>query len=235
MVYAAGFFEHLLLPSPASVWTALTSNLTGPGGLLVAAERDVIRLAVGLGAAILAGTAIGLAMAASKIVQRSVGSLMVGLLALPSIVWLPLAIVWFGFSEKAILYVVVIGALPAVAIAAAGSVRLVPPTLVRAARTLGADGTDLYAHVVLPAAVPGYIAGLQQAWAIAWRALMAGELFVTGARGLGHLAARAGANYETPLILAAMVVIMVIGIAVDSLLAFVDRRVRAKRGLIATA
>jgi len=234
-VAATGFWDRALLPSPASVWTALWSNLTRGGGLLVAAERSVLRLTLGLAAAVAIGTPIGLAMAASKVVQRSAGSLMVGLQALPSIAWLPLATLWFGITEKAVFFVVVMGATPAVAIATAASVRLVPPTLVRTARTLGSSGGRLYVRVVLPAAIPGYIVGLQQAWALAWRALMAAELLVTGARGLGHFLERTGAIFDTPLMLATMVVIMLVGISVDALFTLVDRRVRSRRGLIPSA
>ncbi|MEW6058590.1 MAG: ABC transporter permease [Actinomycetota bacterium] len=234
-VYATGYWDRVLLPSPARVWRALWGNVTGPTGLLVAAERSILRLFLGLAAAMVIGTPIGLAMAAWKTAQRSVGSLMVGLQALPSIAWLPLATLWLGITEKAVFFVVVMGALPAVAIATAASVRLVPPTLTRAARTLGARRWDLYGHVVLPAAVPGYLAGLQQAWALAWRALMAAELLVAGARGLGHFLARAGALWQTPLMLATMVVIMLVGIGVDFLFSLVDRRVRARRGLVVPA
>lgn len=234
-VYETGFWDRVLLPSPASVWESLSTHLTGPNGLLAVAYRSVFRLFVGLGLAVVIGTPIGLAMARWELFQRSVGSLMVGLLALPSIAWLPLAVLWFGINEKAVLFVVVIGAVPAVATATASSVRMVPPPLVRAGRTLGARGWVLYGRVVLPAAVPGFIAGLQQAWAIAWRALMAAELLIAGARGLGHLIARAGALYDTPLVLATMAVIMVVGVGVDAVFAWIDRRVRRRRGLLVQA
>ena len=145
------------------------------------------------------------------------------------------SILWFGITEKAVLFVVVIGAVPAVAIGTAAAVRMVPPTLVRTGRTLGARGWTLYGRVVLPAAVPGYIAGLQQAWAIAWRALMAAELIVAGARGLGHLIARSWAQYDTALVIATMIVIMLVGVGVDAAFAWVDRRVRRRRGLLVQA
>jgi NitT/TauT family transport system permease protein len=241
IVSTAGWIEvgSQKLPSPASAWSALTSHLAGADGLLVGAERSLVRLFVALLAAIVVGTPVGLAMAAWRPVQRSVGTLIVGLQAIPPIAWLPLAIGWLGFTERAVAFVVVIGAIPAVAIATAAAVRLVPPSLVRSARTLGARGWDLYASVVLPAAFPGFVAGLQQAWAIAWRALLAAELVVIGAHGLGHLLARAseiaGGHVDWPLILATMVVITVVGIAVDALFAFVDRRVRRKRGLLVRA
>ncbi|MGZ5354431.1 MAG: ABC transporter permease [Actinomycetota bacterium] len=234
-VVETGWFDPVLLPSPAAVWTSITDNFFGPEGLLAAAQRSVLRLAFGMGVAVVVGTLLGLAMAGSRVVQRSIGTLMTGLQALPSISWLPLAILWFSFTERAIMFVVVIGAVPAIAIATAASVRQVPPVLVRAGRTLGAGGWELYRNVMLPAAIPGYWAGLQQGWAIAWRALMAGELITTGARGLGHLMSRAGAGFDTPLVLGAMAVIVVIGVAVDLLFAVVDRRIRRRRGLLAPA
>ena len=229
-IAATGYFSPVLLPTPPEVWHSLLDHLWGPDGLVAAAQRSLVRLAFGMGVAVVIGTLIGLAMAAWRPVQRSVGTLMIGLQALPSIAWLPLAILWFRLTELAILYVVVIAAVPAIALATAASVRQVPPILVRAGRTMGARGWVLYRGVVLPAAVPGYWAGLQQGWAVAWRALIFGELIATGARGLGHLLDRA-AGFNTPLLLATMIAIMVVGIGVELLFTLVDRRIRARRGL----
>ena len=229
-IAASGYFDPALLPTPLEVWRSLLDHLWGPDGLVAAAQRSLVRLALGMGVAVVIGTLIGLAMAAWRPVQRSVGTLMIGLQALPSIAWLPLAILWFRLTELAILYVVVIAAVPAIAVATAASVRQVPPILVRAGRTMGARGWVLYRGVVLPAAVPGYWAGLQQGWAVAWRALIFGELIATGARGLGHLLDRA-AGFNTPLLLATMIAIMVVGIGVELLFTLVDRRIRARRGL----
>lgn len=230
-MFEAGVFEPDVFPSPADVWDSLSSNLTGDSGLLAAALGSIIRLVFSLSVAIVVGTIVGLSMAASRAVQRSVGTLMTGLQALPSIAWLPLAILWFGFTERAVMFVVFVGGVPAVAIATAVSVRQVPPTLIRAGRTLGARGWRLQRTVVLPASVPGYWTGLQQAWAVAWRALLAAELIRTGAaRGLGHLL---DASLDDPaMILAVMMVIVVIGLAVDYLFAVVDRRIRSRRGLL---
>jgi NitT/TauT family transport system permease protein len=236
-VAATGFFDSDVLPTPLAVFDSLGENwVTDRGvseGIWAAIQKSLLRLAFGVTVAVVIGTLIGVAMAASPFVQRSVGSLMTGLQALPSISWLPLAILWFGLSERAIVFVVIIGAFPAVALAAANSIRLVPPLLTRAGRTLGARGWTLYRRVVLPAAVPGYVGGLQQAWALAWRALMAGELIATGAQGLGHLQDTARANFDTPQVLAVMVVIILIGMAVEALFSAADRRVRGKRGLVA--
>jgi len=236
--FASAVGDQTVLPTPATVGEAFAENLTdnrGPGqGILVAAEKSLIRLAFGTSVAVVLGTFVGVAMAASEFVNRSIGSLMTGLQALPSISWLPLAILWFGFNERAIVFVVIIGALPAVAIAASNSLRLVPPLLTRAGRTLGARGWGLYRSVVLPAAVPGYVGGLQQAWALAWRALMAGELIATGAQGLGHLQDTARHQFDAPLVIAVMVMIIIIGMVVDYGFSIADRRIRSRRGLLAT-
>lgn len=235
LVYLSGFFDRTVLPSPAAVGSALAERI-GDGSLLVAAGKSLLRLGFGFGVALVLGTSIGLAMVASSFVQRSLGSIVLGLNSLPSIAWLPLAILWFSISERAIVFVVIIGAFPSVALATASSLRQVPPLLRRAGRTLGAKGWTLYRSVVLPAAVPGYMGGLQQGWAFAWRSLMAGELISTGAQGLGHLLEGARQRFDTAEVLAVLVVIVVIGLAVDLLIfGVIDRRIRARRGLLTAA
>ena len=235
---ASGLFDSTALPTPGDVLRAFGDNFAQPDppreSILAATQASLLRLIVGLGIGILIGTVIGLAMAASSAIQRSVGSLMSGLQALPSISWLPLAIIWFGLTERAILFVVVIASIPAVAIAAASAIRLVPPLLVRAGRTLGARRGTLYRRVVLPAAVPAYVAGLQSAWALGWRALMAGELISTGGKGLGHLLDANRQIFSTENIFAVMLMIIIVGMAVEAVFGIVDRRVRSRRGLLAT-
>lgn len=238
-VAASGFFDSTVLPSPLAVWNSFVDNLfrmgrPGHESILAAAYASLIRLAIGIAIAVVVGTAIGALMAASQTVQRSIGGLMTGLQALPSISWLPLAILWFGLTQQAVMFVVIIGSVPAVAIATASSVRLVPPLLVRAGRTLGARGWRLYRTVVLPAAIPGYLGGLQQAWALAWRALMAGELIATGAKGLGQLLEVSQQQFKTATVLAVMLMIIIIGMVVDAFLGGIDRRVRRRRGLLVT-
>jgi NitT/TauT family transport system permease protein len=225
------------LPPPPEVGSSLVGNWTealgSTEGIGSALMKSVIRLGFGMLVAIVFGTVIGLAMGSSQFFQRSVGSLITGLQALPSISWLPLAVLWFGVTERAVMFVVIIAAIPAVAIAAANAVRLVPPLLIRAGRTLGARGWRLYRSVVLPAAVPGYVGGLQQAWALAWRALMAGELIVSaGGQGLGHLQLVARNQFQGDLIMAIMVVIIAIGMIVEFGFSALDRRVRGRRGLL---
>lgn len=231
LVYQAGFFDRVVLPSPLQVWGSLVHN-TANGKIPHATEASLLRLLVGFAVSVVAGTAFGLLMVASSFVERSFGSLVIGLQSIPSIAWLPLAILWFGLGESAVLFVVVIGSFPAVALATVTSVRQVPPLLQRAGRTLGARGWRLYRHVVLPAAVPGYVGGLQQGWAFAWRSLMAGELIISGALGLGQLMNISREALDTQTVIAVMVVIVLIGMAVDlAVFGALDLRIRARRGL----
>jgi NitT/TauT family transport system permease protein len=109
----------------------------------------------------------------------------------------------------------------------------VPPILIRAGRMLGARGPTLFRHVVLPAALPSCLAGLKQGWAFAWRSLMAGELLVL--LGVPSIGARLAAGRElsdAPLLLAMMIVVLVIGIAVDGLFGLADLALRRRRGLV---
>ena len=231
LITATGWVSSEDLPSPATVWTTLWDGITD-GTIPVAVSRSLLRLAFGIGVAAVFGTLIGVGMAASRNFQRTVGALVVGLQALPPIAWLPLAALWFGFTERAVVFVVIVGAFPSIAMATAASIRQVSPLLVRAGRTLGASGWELYRHVVVPAAVPGYVEGLRQGWVFAWRSLLAAELIIQGGKGLGHALNEAGASFDAATILALMIVIVAVGIGIDAGFAALDRRVRSRRGLL---
>jgi len=183
------------------------------------------------------GTLTGVAIVASSVVQRSVGRLMIGLQSLPSVAWLPLAYLLLGIGESAVMFVIIVGALPSVALATAAALRQVPPLLQRAGRTLGARGWGLYRTVVFPAAIPNYVNGLQQGWAFAWRGLMTGEIITYGAAlGLGQLLTTAQQRLDAPEVIAVMVVVVAIGMIVDlAVFGTLDRRIRARRGLLLPA
>ena len=220
------------LPSPLAVWRSFLDGLRD-GTIPDAAAKTLIRLAFSFAVAIVVGTAIGVGLALNDFARRSVRPLIVALQIAPPIAWLPLAVVWFGLSERAVVFVAFVGAFPSVTLATLSAFRQVPPLWRRAGRTLGARGWELYRSVIFPAALPGYVAGLQQAWGFAWKSLMAGELIVTGVRatGLGHLLAEN--QRDVPALLAAVAVIVAIGTAVDYLVFNqLDRRIRARRGLL---
>jgi NitT/TauT family transport system permease protein len=220
------------LPGPAEVWTALRDGITD-GVLVEATAKTLIRLAFSFAAALVIGTALGLLLSAFELARRSVRPLVVALQITPFVAWVPLAVIWFGVTERAVVFVAVAGAFPAVTLATLQAIRQVPPLYVRAGRMLGATGWDLQRTVVFPAALPGYMSGVQQAWGFTWKALMAGELIVraSGANGLGHLLDRS--NDDVASILAVVAVIAVIGVAVEYLIVgAVDRRIRSKRGVL---
>ena len=229
---AAALTSSPSLPSPATTWTAFTRGMSD-GTIPDAAFKTLIRLLFSFALAIAIGTLIGVGLALNEFARRAIRPIVVALQITPFIAWLPLAVVWFGATERAVVFVTIVGAFPSMTLATMSAMRQVPPLLRRAGRTLGADGWPLYRHVIFPAALPGYIGGLQQAWGFAWKALMAAELIVAaaGAVGLGQLLARS--QRDVPTLLAALAVIVVIGVLVDYLIFNrLDRRVRRRRGLL---
>jgi NitT/TauT family transport system permease protein len=217
------------IPSPADTWAALRDGIAD-GFILEATLKTLIRLAFSFVVALVIGTALGLVLSSFELARRSIRPLVVALQITPFVAWVPLALIWFGVTERAVVFVAIAGSFPAVTLATLQGIRQVPPLFVRAGRTLGASGWELQRSVVFPAALPAYMVGVQQAWGFAWKALLAGELIVpASANGLGHLLNEA---FDVATILAIVAVIAVIGVAVEYLIVgAIDRRIRARRGL----
>ncbi|MGH8908841.1 MAG: ABC transporter permease [Egibacteraceae bacterium] len=219
------------LPGPVPVFARLLTDLDV---LLGAAAITLRRAALGYALATVIGIALGLAVARGRLLRSAVGSLITGLQTMPSIVWFPLAILLFRLSEQAILFVVVLGAAPAIANGLIHGVDHIPPLLLRAGRVLGARGLATYRHIVLPAALPAFVAGMKQGWAFAWRSLMAGELLVIIAQrpSLGVRLQFARELSDAEGLLAAMIVVLAIGIVLDALVfGRLERLIRTRWGL----
>jgi NitT/TauT family transport system permease protein len=221
-----------VLPSPGRVLAQL-GNLLGEGEFYRAIAITLRRALTGYALAVLVGTVVGASVARVRPLRTAVGSLITGLQTMPSIAWFPLAILLFQLSESAILFVVVLGAAPSIANGLIAGVDHVPPLLVRAGRVLGASGLRLYRHVILPASLPSFVAGLKQGWAFAWRSLMAGELLVILANrpSIGARLQFARELSDAPALLALMIVVLMIGIVVDAVFNQVDGHIRRRRGL----
>lgn len=221
-----------VLPGPRPVFSRL-GELMGTSVFWRAIGVTMQRALVGYVFAVLIGSAIGLVVARFRPLRAAVGSFITGLQTMPSIAWFPLAILLFQLSEGAILFVVVLGAAPSVANGLLSGVDNVPPLLSRAGRVLGARGVAYYRHVILPAALPGYVGGLKQGWAFAWRSLMAGELIVVVANrpSIGARLQFARELSDAPGLLALMIVVLVIGIVVDTVFGRADLVIRRRRGL----
>jgi NitT/TauT family transport system permease protein len=229
----SGWKPDYVLPGPAKVAPAL-GDLVTTHVFWKAVGITMQRALLGFAAATVIGGLIGLAVARVRVLRVGVGSMITGIQTMPSIAWFPLAILLFQLSESAILFVVVLGAAPSIANGIIGGVDHVPPLLLRAGRVVGARGVAMYRHVVLPAALPSVVAGLKQGWAFAWRSLMAGELLVIvpGKPSIGTRLQFTREMSDVPALIAYMVVLLVIGVVVDSVFVTVDRELRRRRGLV---
>lgn len=221
-----------VLPGPAAVAGRL-GELAGEGRFWQAVATTVRRGLTGFAFAVVFGTVIALGVSRFRTVRAGVGSFISGLQSMPSIAWFPLAVLLFQLNESAIFFVVVIGAAPSVANGLLSGIDHVPPLLRRAGQVLGARGLSAYRHVVIPAALPAYLAGLKQGWAFAWRSLMAGELLVIIANrpSIGARLQFARELADAPGLLALMIVVLVVGIVADAVFGAADRGIRMRRGL----
>lgn len=234
VLFWSGIYHPWVIPSPATVFSEL-GGLVGTGVFWRAVGITMQRAAIGFVLAIAIGTILGLAVSQSSILRRAIGSLITGLQSMPSIVWFPFAILLLGLTEVAILFVMIIGAGPAIANGLISGVDHIPPILLRAGRLLGAKGPTAWRHVVLPAALPGYVAGIKQGWAFAWRSLMAGELLVIIASrpSIGTRLSFARDLADAPGLIGMMLVVLVIGIVVDgAVFGTLERTIRRNRGLL---
>ncbi|MDP3940259.1 MAG: ABC transporter permease [Deltaproteobacteria bacterium] len=227
---SAGIWESYEFPSPWAVLDTLWNGLTD-GSFLIGMSVSLKRIAIGYGLSVILGTLLGMVIGSVKLLDETLGSFIQGLQALPSICWLPLAVVWFGLNEGAILFVVIMGAVLAVAIATDAGIKNVSPIYIRAARNMGVHGVNLYRRVILPAAFPSIVTGMKLGWSFAWRALMAGELLFVGL-GLGHLLMVGRDLNDMSQVVAVMLIIVAIGMLADRLLfARLETRIRARWGL----
>lgn len=215
----ARIWSPLLLPSPLSVFDYLRAAAQD-GTLWEATLVTLQRLLIGYGLGIVVGIPVGLLTSSSRWSQDTIGVLALGLQTLPSVCWVPLALLWFGQTEGAMLFVVVMGTVWSLILATDNGVRTIPPIYTRAARSMGSTGFHMWTHVILPASLPFLLSGMKQGWAFAWRSLMAAEIFVTilTGFGLGHLLHYGRELNAMDQVIGIMLVIVFIGLAVDKTL-----------------
>lgn len=227
---------HYQLPSPLDVGRAVQEKWLD-GTLLGYVWESVSRGALGFAASLVIGTPLGLLVARVRPVRAAIGPILSGLQSLPSVAWVPAAIIWFGITDATIYAVVLLGAVPSIANGLVSGVAQIPPLFLRAGRTIGATGLLGVRHVLLPAALPGYLSGLKQGWAFSWRSLMAAELIATSpdlGAGLGQLLDQGRVGSDMSLVLAAILLILIVGIGIELLIfAPIERRVLRSRGLLA--
>lgn len=217
--YLRRFWSPVLVPSPESVGRYLL-EIARDGSLWASLLVTMKRLVAGYVAGLLAGIPLGFLTARVRVLRDTLGVLALGLQGLPSVCWVPLALLWFGQTEGAMLFVVVMGTLWSVVLATETGVRNVSPIYIRAARTMGSTGMHTWIHVMLPASLPFIVSGMKQGWAFAWRSLMAAEIYVTilTGFGLGHLLHYGRELNAMEQVIAIMFVIVLIGLATDKMI-----------------
>jgi NitT/TauT family transport system permease protein len=232
LLYVSGWKPHDVFPGPFQVFPDLWSQ-AHHGLLWQAIGTTTKRAALGFGLALIIGSVIGALVSRIPTLRAAVGSILTGLQIVPSIAWFPFAIIFFGLSTPAIVFVIVIGAAPSIANGLIAGVDYTPPLLLRVGRTMGLRRVALYRHLILPASLPTYVAGLKQGWAFAFRSLMAGELLVIIANtsSLGVLLNNDQDQTDMPGVISIIIVILILGVLVDGLFNIANGRIRRRWGL----
>jgi len=225
-----GIWKPFYFPSPLdvfrSLWELIRDNI-----LLIAVLASMKRLLLGYSISVVSGVLLGLIVVRYKYLDENFSSMILGLQTLPSIVWLPFALLWYGPNESAIIFVIAIGSTFAITLATLGGIKNVNPIYVRAAKTMGAKGIKAYFNVVIPASLPSLVSGLKQGWAFAWRGLMAGEM-LSATKGLGQVLMAGREWGGISQVVSVMLVIVVLGLTVDKLIfSRLEASIRYKWGL----
>ncbi|WP_406254322.1 ABC transporter permease [Streptomyces chartreusis] len=224
------------LPAPSDVWGELRESWL-EGTLHEYIWTSVSRGLLGFLLALAIGTPLGLVVARVRFVRAAIGPILSGLQSLPSVAWVPPAVIWLGLNDRMMFAVILLGAVPSIANGLVSGVDQVPPLFLRAGRTLGATGLRGTWHIVMPAALPGYLAGLKQGWAFSWRSLMAAEIIASSPDlgvGLGQLLENGRNTSSMSMVFFAILLILIVGIAIDLLIfSPLERWVLRSRGLLA--
>lgn len=232
-VYRLNFWSPILFPSPITVFKTIVSGFSDHS-FIVAILASMQRILISYCIALLVGVTIGLIMGRVRIIDATFGSLVVALQSIPSVVWLPLALLWFGMNEKAIIFITTLGGTWTMLINTDAGVKSVPPIILKAAKSMGAKGFKLFYNVVLPASIPYIITGMRLSWAFAWRALMAAELLSSGT-GLGQILMMGRNVSDMSQVIAVMLIIGILGCLIDALVfRKLETMIRRRWGLIAT-
>ncbi len=225
-------WKQLVLPGPGTVFANLWAQMQH-AQLWQAIDITMRRAVVGFALSVLIGAVIGALVSRIRPLRAATGSLITAMQTMPSIAWFPFAIILFGATTNAIIFVIVLGSAPSVANGLITGVDYIPPLLLRAGKTMGLSRVAMYRHLILPASLPSFVSGLKQAWAFAWRSLMAGELLVIilGQPSIGALLSAAQDQSDMATAIAIMIVILALGIIIDMLFSRSDAVIRRRRGM----
>ena len=233
-LWAAAFWPEYQLPAPSAVGAQIW-DLVRSGEIVSFLWVSVHRAVIGFFIAVIVAIPLGLLIANFSLVRRGIGPIVSGLQSLPSVAWVPAAVLWFGLTDTSIYFVVLLGAVPSIANGLVSGMDQIPPILPRVGKVLGAGRLASARHILLPAALPGFLGGLKQGWAFSWRSLMAAELIATSPQlgvGLGQYLHNGMSLSDMSLVMAAIILILFVGIGIE-LLVFrpLEKAVLRARGL----
>ncbi|HJE60639.1 MAG TPA: ABC transporter permease [Nocardiopsis listeri] len=228
----SGWRSEWVFPGPDRVLPTLFGEITTPE-FWEAVRVTMRRAFIGFALALAVGVVIGLAVSQFKPLRVAIGSLITGLQTMPSIVWFPFAMLLYGISESAIMFVIILGAAPSIAGGLTSGIDYVQPSLLRAGKVMGLRGAQRYRLLIIPAALPMFVTGLKQGWAFAWRSLMAGELLViiNQQNSIGWALSQARQLNDAERLLSYIVIVLVIGILIDVFFNWADRSLRRRWGI----
>jgi len=231
IIHLTGWKKYVL-PGPATVFANLWDQMQH-AVLWQAISVTIHRAVIGFALSVLIGAVVGALVSRIKPLRAAVGSLITAMQTMPSIAWFPFAIILFGVTTNAIIFVIVLGSAPSVANGLITGVDYIPPTLLRAGKTMGLSRIATYRHLILPASLPAFVSGLKQAWSFAWRSLLAGELLVIilGQVSIGTLLNADQDQADMPSAIAIMIVILALGIVIDMVFSKADAVLRRRRGM----
>ena len=225
-----GHIPSYILPAPQSVFESFFYGFV-KGGYLIAIISSLVRVLTGYFLALSVGIVTGILLARYYLLDITFGKTILALQSIPSVAWVPLALLWFGITDNAVIFIIVLEAVLPVALSTKNAMKNIPPNLIRAAQTLGSRGFHLYQNVIIKAMIPELVTGLRLSWAFAWRALIAGELFVSGA-GIGQTLELGRSLADMAQVIAMITTIGVIGFFTENIFfGTIERKVRLAWGL----
>ena len=227
--------EHLkivkvyIFPNPFGILKAL-ERLIRTGLLFTSVLFSLKKMLIGYTLSLAAGILTGLLLR-FRLAEKALKPIILGFQTLPSICWVPFALLWFGLNESATIFVIVIGSAFSLAISVESAIKNVNPLYIRAAKTMGACKRDIYLKVVLPASIPEFVSGLKQGWSFAWRSLMAGEM-MSSVMGLGYILQTGRDLLEINQVMAVMLIIVLFSVVIENLIfGKIEKSTRKKMGL----
>ncbi|GLU46882.1 ABC transporter permease [Nocardiopsis ansamitocini] len=223
---------EFVFPGPDKVLPVLLGEVTTPR-FWEAMQVTMQRALSGFALAVVVGVLVGVAVSRIKPLRAAIGSLITGLQTMPSIVWFPFAMLLYGITESAIMFVIILGAAPSIANGLVSGIDYVSPNLLRVGQVVGLRGIARYRYLIVPAALPTFVAGLKQGWAFAWRSLMAGELLVIidQQNSIGWALSQARTMNNSERLLSYILIVLIIGIVIDIFFSYADKSIRKRWGI----